>query len=154
MTTAEPQDGGIPIYEWRTAPAHLRTRRQLAAEGLRPNGQDIAAKLHRSRGRSREPMVAHLFDVNLAARKRPASPAQLEALAKATREHQLRAAERHGVDRAEIEQAGDPGPGWNTVTSALADYRASSSSALADYRPGSSLAETFSRDTEREGCDR
>ncbi|MGW4329691.1 RRQRL motif-containing zinc-binding protein [Nocardia sp. NPDC004573] len=143
MTAAEYQ-GGVPVYEWRTAPTHLRTRRQLAAEGLRPNGQDIAAKLHRSRGSRREPLEAHLFDVNQAAPKRPATPAQLEALAKATREHQLRAAERHGVDRTEFEQAaGDPGPGWNTSTSALADYR-----------PGSSLADVFKGETEREGYDR
>jgi hypothetical protein len=143
---------GIPTYRWRMAPAHLRTKRQLEAAGLRPNGQDIQGRIpFRRYGREQ---VAHLFDVSQAAPKRPASPAQLEALAKATREHQLRAAERRGVDRAELEQAGDPGPGWATSTSALADYRPSSSSALADYRPGSSLAETCARDTDREGYDR
>ncbi|WP_054813386.1 RRQRL motif-containing zinc-binding protein [Nocardia arizonensis] len=103
---------GIETYEWRMAPAHLRTRRQLAAEGLRPNGQDIAGRVERPRRRG-EPLVAHLYDVRLAAPKRPASPAQLAALAKATREHQLRAAERHGVDRAEFTQElADPGPAW------------------------------------------
>ncbi|MGY1871986.1 RRQRL motif-containing zinc-binding protein [Nocardia gipuzkoensis] len=134
--------GGIPTYRWRMAPVHLRTKRQLEAAGLRPNGQDIQGRIpFRRYGREQ---VAHLFDVNQAAPKRPATPAQLAALAKATREHQLRAAERHGVDRAEFDQAAaDPGPGWQTSTSALADYR-----------PGSSLADVFTRDTEREGYDR
>ncbi|WP_327114164.1 hypothetical protein OHB12_33680 [Nocardia sp. NBC_01730] len=110
--TAPAQQGSIPVYEWRTAPTHLRTRRQLAADGLRPNGQDIAAKVQRRRRADREPLTAYLYDVNLAAAKREATPAQLEALARATREHQLRAAERRGMDRSELETAGDPGPGW------------------------------------------
>ncbi|MFF0529557.1 RRQRL motif-containing zinc-binding protein [Nocardia amikacinitolerans] len=136
---------GIPTYAWRTAPAHLRTRRQLAAEGLRPNGQDIAGKVVRSRGSRREPLVAHLFDVGKAAPKRPATAAQLAALEKATREHQLRAAERHGVDRAEVDQAvGDPGPAWNTSTSALAGYTGT----------GNALADALARNTEREGMER
>ncbi|MET9028160.1 RRQRL motif-containing zinc-binding protein [Nocardia sp. NPDC004168] len=98
---------GIPTYRWHMAPGHLRTKRQLEAAGMRPNGQDIQGRIpFRRYGREQ---VAHLFDVNQAAPKRPATPAQLAALAKATREHQLRAAERHGLDRAEIEQAGDPG---------------------------------------------
>ncbi|WP_157119826.1 RRQRL motif-containing zinc-binding protein [Nocardia xishanensis] len=132
---------GIPTYAWRMAPAHLRTRRQLAAEGLRPNGQDIAGRIpfHR-RGREQ---VAHLFDVGKAAPKRPATAAQLAALAKATREHQLRAAERHGVDRAEFDEApGDPGPGWTTSTSALAGCT------------GNALADALARNTEREGMER
>jgi hypothetical protein len=126
----------IPTYQWRTAPSHLRTRRQLAAQGLRPNGQDIAGKLPFRRYGQEQ--VAHLFDINLAARKREATPAQLAAVEKATREHQLRAAERHGVDRAEFEQAGDPGPGW------------AQPSALADYQPGHALADAVTRSTERE----
>ncbi|WP_410875281.1 RRQRL motif-containing zinc-binding protein [Nocardia sp. A7] len=106
---------GIPTYEWRTAPGHLRTRRQLAAEGLRPNGQDIAGRITRSRGSRKEPLVAHLFDVEKAAPKRRPSEAQRAALAKATREHQLRAAERRGVARAEFDEpTGDPGPAWTT----------------------------------------
>jgi hypothetical protein len=134
------------------APAHLRTKRQLDAAGLRPNGQDIQGRIpFRRYGREQ---VAHLFDVNQAAPKRPATPAQLAALAKATREHQLRAAERHGVDRAELEQAGDPGPGWATSTSALADYKPTHTSALADYRPGSSLADAVARSAERNEVER
>ncbi|MEU4343108.1 RRQRL motif-containing zinc-binding protein [Nocardia sp. NPDC023852] len=142
---APEQQGGIPVYEWRAGPAHLRTRRQLAAEGLRPNGQDIAGKLYRSRGSRREPLVAYLFDVDKAAPKRPATAAQLAALVKATREHQLRAAERHGVDRAEIDQAtGDPGPAWNTSTSALAGYAGT----------GNAVADVLTQGADREGMER
>ena len=98
------------VYRWRCAPKHLRTKRQLAAVGLRPNGQDIAGRIpFRRYGRVQ---VAYLFDVRLAAPKRPATPAQLAALAKATRERQLRAAERHGIDRAEFEHSHDSGPAW------------------------------------------
>ncbi|MFD3637548.1 RRQRL motif-containing zinc-binding protein [Streptomyces sp. NPDC058664] len=101
---------GIKTYKWRSAPAHLRTRRQLAAEGLRPAGQDIAGRIpFRRHGRE---LVAHLFDVEKAAPKRTPTAAQLAALEKATRAHQLRAAERRGV---EIDQTpGDPGPAWTT----------------------------------------
>ncbi|MEV4234048.1 RRQRL motif-containing zinc-binding protein [Nocardia sp. NPDC049737] len=140
--TEQPTEGGIPVYQWRCAPSHLRTRRQLEAQGLRRNGQDIAGKIpFRRYGRDQ---VAHLYDINLAAEKRQATPAQLAALEKATREHQLRAAERHGVDRAEFEQVGDPGPGWNTSTSALAGYKAT----------GNALADSLARGADREGMDR
>ncbi|MFE6920369.1 RRQRL motif-containing zinc-binding protein [Nocardia sp. NPDC057663] len=134
---------GIPTYEWRTAPAHLRTRRQLAAEGLRPNGQDIAGRIVRSRGSRKEPLVAHLFDVEKAAPKRQPSEAQRQALAKATRERQLRAAERRGIDRAELDgPAGDPGPAWSAPNSALASYS------------GNAVADALARNTDREGMDR
>ena len=134
-------EGGIPVFAWRMAPSHLRTRRQLEAEGLRRNGQDIAGKIpYRRYGRDH---VAHLYDERLAAPKRPATPAQLAALEKANRERQLRAAERHGISRAELEQDGDPGPGWNTSTSALAKYQ-----------PGNALADSLARSAEREGMDR
>ncbi|MFE3052694.1 RRQRL motif-containing zinc-binding protein [Nocardia sp. NPDC059239] len=133
---------GIPTYQWRTAPAHLRTRRQLAAEGLRPNGQDIAGKLpYRRRGRE---YVAHLFDIGKSAPKRPATEAQLAALAKATREHQLRAAERHGVDRSEFDEAAEQDSGWGASTSALAGYAGT----------GNALADAMARGAEREGMDR
>ncbi|MCX4094836.1 RRQRL motif-containing zinc-binding protein [Nocardia sp. alder85J] len=132
---------GIPVYEWRMAPAHLRTRRQLAAEGLRPNGQDIAGILpFRRHGREYE---AHLFDRGLSAPKRPATGAQLAALAKATREHQLRAAERHGLERSEFDQPAGPGAAWDTP-SALAGYTGR----------GNSLAAAVARGAEREGMDR
>ncbi len=125
------------------APPHLRTRRQLAAQGLRPNGQDIAGKVpFRRHGREYE---AHLFDVSKSAPKRPATPAQLAALAKATREHQLRAAERHGIDRSEFEQTADEQESeWDTPTSALAGY----------VPTGNALADAVTRNAEREGIDR
>ncbi|MEV0361015.1 RRQRL motif-containing zinc-binding protein [Nocardia sp. NPDC050697] len=97
-----------PVYRWRCAPSHLRTRRQLSAAGLRPAGQDIAAVLRRQR-RGRV-LVAHLYDVNLAAPKRPATAAQLAALAKATAARQQRAAERRGIDLSAPDD--DPGTGW------------------------------------------
>ncbi|WP_280450166.1 hypothetical protein, partial [Nocardia brasiliensis] len=71
------------------------------------------------------------------------TPAQLAALEMATREQLLRAAERHGVDRAELEQANDPGPAWNQPASALAGYAGT----------GSALAAALTRDRE-EGMDR
>lgn len=105
-----PDRSTMTVYRWRCAPSHLRTRRQLAAMGLRPNGQDIAGILHyRRHGRA---CVAYLYDINLAAPKRPATPAQLAALAKATRERQMRAAERRGISRAELLTITDPGPRW------------------------------------------
>lgn len=102
----------VPVYPWRCAPDHLRTRRQLAADGLRPNGQDIAGVVERPRRRG-EPLTAYLYDIRLAAAKRQASPAQLEALQRATRERQMRAAERRGIDRSELAAEFDPGPAWS-----------------------------------------
>ncbi|WP_062980296.1 RRQRL motif-containing zinc-binding protein [Nocardia flavorosea] len=115
MTSSEQQDGVVPVYPWRCAPAHLRTRRQLAADGLRPNGQDPVGLVERPRRRG-EPLTAYLYDIRLAAAKREASPAQLAALERATRERQLRAAERRGIAREDMETAGDPGPGWTEST--------------------------------------
>lgn len=117
MTSTEQQGSEIPVYQWRCAPDHLRTRRQLAAQGLRPNGQDIAGRVERPRRRG-EPLTAYLYDIRLAAAKREASPAQRAALERATRERQLRAAERRGFGREEMESAGDPGPGWTDSTPA------------------------------------
>ena len=77
---------GIPTWPWRMAPPHLATRRQLTAAGLRPGGQDVQAQvLWRSRrSGSREGVrAAYLYDSRLALPKRTATPAQLEALAKA-----------------------------------------------------------------------
>ncbi|GAA2156621.1 RRQRL motif-containing zinc-binding protein [Actinomadura napierensis] len=72
---------GIPTYPWRMAPPHLLTRRQLAAEGLRPGGQDVAAQVlwHRRRQLG----VAFLYDRRLALPKRTPTAAQRAALAKA-----------------------------------------------------------------------
>ena len=102
-----------PLYPRFCAPRHLKTRRQLTALGLRPNGQGIAGFVPFHFGGSEA--LAALYDINLAAPKRPATPAQLAACAKARRELQLRAAERRGFDRAEFDEIGDPGPGWAEV---------------------------------------
>lgn len=132
------------------APPHLRTRRQLAEEGLRPNGQDIAGKVpFRRHGREQ---VAYLYDIDKSAPKRPPTEAQLTALAKATREHQFRAAERHGFDRSEFEQTTgsdgeqvvEPDSAWGSSTSALAGYAST----------GNALADAMTRSAEREGMER
>jgi hypothetical protein len=74
--------GGLPTWPWRCAPAHLLTRRQLTAAGLRPGGQPIAGQILWI-GPRRRVRVAYLFDVALAKPKRSASPRQRAALGKA-----------------------------------------------------------------------
>ncbi len=72
---------GIPTYAWRMAPEGLLTRRQLAARGLRPGGQEVKAQiLWRRRGGIG---VAYLYAVELAKPKRTPSAAQLAALDRA-----------------------------------------------------------------------
>lgn len=71
--------GGTPTYPFRMAPTGLATRRQLAEQGLRPGGQEIAAQILWRRG----DRVAYLYRIDLAKPKRPATPAQLAALGKA-----------------------------------------------------------------------
>ncbi|MFF0637828.1 hypothetical protein ACFYTS_35660 [Nocardia sp. NPDC004151] len=61
-------------------------------------------------GRGARP--TRLYDSRIAPDKRQPSPAQLAAIRKATVEHQVRAAERHGVTRAELAEPIDPTPGW------------------------------------------
>lgn len=99
-------------YPWRAAPAHLKTRRQLRAAGLRPNGQEPVAQIEGRRYGRR--IWAALFDIERAAPKRSATPAQMKAVRKAVVERQARAAERRGISRAELHIHGDPGPGWAT----------------------------------------
>jgi hypothetical protein len=70
---------GIPTFNYRFAPKGLLTRRQLAAKGLTPGRQPIAAQILWRRGRR----VAYLYRQDLAERKRPATDAQLAALMKA-----------------------------------------------------------------------
>ncbi|MEU9870676.1 RRQRL motif-containing zinc-binding protein [Actinomadura sp. NPDC048021] len=83
---------GIPTWPWRMAPPHLVTRRQLAARGLRPGGQDIAGQvLWRSR-RYNAPggvRAAYLYDVRLALPKRTATDRQRAALAKALKARRI-----------------------------------------------------------------
>jgi hypothetical protein len=74
--------GGLPTWPWRSTPAHLLTRRQLTARGLRPGGQLVAGQVLWP-GRRRTVRVAHLYDVALAKPKRHATPRQRAALAKA-----------------------------------------------------------------------
>ncbi|MBF6102153.1 hypothetical protein IU510_29490 [Nocardia cyriacigeorgica] len=101
-------------YDWNLAPAHLKTRRQLRAAGLRPNGQEPAALIVREPSGRRKRLWAYLFDTAKAAPKRTATPAQLEAVAKAVRERQARAAERRGITREDLTRPSDPGPQWQT----------------------------------------
>jgi hypothetical protein len=61
------------------APPGLSTRRQLRAKGLRPGRQPVAAQILWRR----ETRVAYLYRDDLARPKRPATPAQLAALARA-----------------------------------------------------------------------
>lgn len=71
--------GGLPTFNFRHAPKGLATRRQLAAQGLTPGRQPIAAQILWRRGRRR----AYLYCIDLAVSKREATPAQLAALLKA-----------------------------------------------------------------------
>lgn len=75
---------GIPTYPWGHAPRTLATRRQLAALGLRPGGQPVAAQMIRLRKRRpTDPLVAYLYEIKLARPKRQPTLAQEEALDKA-----------------------------------------------------------------------
>ena len=69
-----------PTYPWRCAPDGLATRRQLAAAGLRPGGQPVAAQIMWP---SSGPGVAYLYRLDLARPKRTPTAAQLAALGKA-----------------------------------------------------------------------
>ena len=72
---------GLPTYPYHWAPAGLLTIRQLRAKGLRPGGQVIAAQIlwrHR-----RHMRVAYLYREDQSKPKRHATPAQLQAIAKA-----------------------------------------------------------------------
>ena len=75
----------FPTYRWLCAPAGLATRRQLAARGLRPGRQPIAGQILWRQDRKGGPRVAYLYRIDAAAPKRPATPAQLAALAEAMR---------------------------------------------------------------------
>ncbi|MGN9782960.1 RRQRL motif-containing zinc-binding protein [Nonomuraea sp. ZG12] len=76
----------LPTYPWKWAPKHLKTRRQLAALGLRPGGQaPVAQILWRKGGR-----VAYLYDVTRALPKRTPTSKQLAALDKALRARRMK----------------------------------------------------------------
>ncbi|MFC4115062.1 MULTISPECIES: RRQRL motif-containing zinc-binding protein [Nonomuraea] len=76
---------GIPTYPWKMAPSHLRTLRQLTAEGLRPGGQGVQAQVLWCSRRYGAPGVrtAYLYDVRFALPKRTATLRQRAALSKA-----------------------------------------------------------------------
>ncbi len=76
---------GIPTYPYRWAPEGLLTRRQLRALGLRPGGQNVAAQIL-WRGGQR---VAYLYRQDAAKPKRPATSAQLAAIARALRARRI-----------------------------------------------------------------
>jgi hypothetical protein len=94
--------GGVPTYPWGLAPPHLRTFRQLRAEGKSPGGEWEAQVLRGRRGR--DPLKAYLYDPEQAKPKREPSPAQLEALQIARWVRSSNAAERHGVDTSEMRE--------------------------------------------------
>lgn len=72
---------GLPTYNFRFAPKGLCTRRQLAAKGLTPGRQPIAAQILWRHGR--RVRVAYLYREDLARPKQPPTDAQLAALMKA-----------------------------------------------------------------------
>ncbi|MFE3078273.1 hypothetical protein ACFXG7_19625 [Nocardia tengchongensis] len=102
---------GVPTYYWGTAPAGLgETERQLAKHEppLRPGDRkDIAAQVIRPRGGKRGPLTAYLYRVEDAVEKRPATPAELEALARGHRTQSEAAMERRGIDLAPQAPEGD-----------------------------------------------
>lgn len=103
------EGAGLPVYPWRAAPPHLKTRRQLRALGRAPGRQDVAGTMILPR-RHR---VAYLYDLDKSVPRRAATPAQLDALARANLERQVQAAARRGYTREDLHTVGDPGPGWN-----------------------------------------
>jgi DNA polymerase III epsilon subunit-like protein len=69
----------LPTYPWfDQVPEHLKTRRQLAEQGLRPGGPVVAQVVWR-----RGERWADLYDLNAAEPKREMTEAQRAALAKA-----------------------------------------------------------------------
>lgn len=94
--------GGVPTYPWGLGPSHLRTFRQLRAEGKSPGGEWEAQVLRGRRGR--DPLKAYLYDPEQAKPKREPTAAQLEALQIARWVRSSNAAERHGVDTSEMRE--------------------------------------------------
>ena len=79
-TIAAIEAGQWVSFHWQCAPEGYATRRQLAALGLRPGGQQPRAEVRWGRGHQR---FAYLYLVASAKPKRPPTPAQRAALAKA-----------------------------------------------------------------------
>jgi hypothetical protein len=70
---------GLPTYPWQGAPPGLATYRQLAAQGLRPGGQEPCAQIIRPR-RRREPLVGYLYRIDLARPRRRVTAAMRAAV--------------------------------------------------------------------------
>ncbi|WP_216916355.1 hypothetical protein [Nocardia noduli] len=94
---------GIPTWPWRLAPQHLRTRRQLANDGRRP-ASEREGQVLRARGGDRGPLRAYLYDAESAVPKREPTEAQLEALRLARWQRSVNAAERRGIDTADMRE--------------------------------------------------
>ncbi|MFF3932867.1 RRQRL motif-containing zinc-binding protein [Streptomyces hirsutus] len=76
----DPGDGSLPVFRWKQAGRdNLATRRQLREMGLRPGGQEPAARIE-CRGGKR---FAWLYRIDLAKPKRPMTLAKEAALDKA-----------------------------------------------------------------------
>ena len=73
--------GSFPVFRFGWAPAGLATRRQLAALGLRPGGQQPWGRIEWRAGRR----FADLYVIADAAPKRPVTPGKAAALAAAMR---------------------------------------------------------------------
>lgn len=99
-------EDGIPTFHFRQAPPGLSTRRQLAARGKRPAGQDPVAQIKWKRGKR----FALLFRDDLAADKRAPTPAVRRSLEKALAARRYCRTGGHYVDhyvRGPKRQCGD-----------------------------------------------
>lgn len=77
-----------PVYPWRSAPAHLLTRNQLRARGLRPGAQYPSGVVLWASRRGGRPRIdgyrfAMLYDVGRARPPLPVTPARARVLAAA-----------------------------------------------------------------------
>ncbi|MGW6557577.1 RRQRL motif-containing zinc-binding protein [Streptomyces hydrogenans] len=72
----DPGDGTLPVYRWRQAGPGLATRRQLREQGLRPGGQEPAARIECRAGNR----FAWLYRLDLARPIRPMTLAKEAAL--------------------------------------------------------------------------
>lgn len=97
-----------PVYPWRSAPAHLATRGQLRAMGLRPGRQGVQALVVWNSRRGGRPRVdgrryAQLYDVGRARPRITVSARRAAALAAALAAR--RTCPCCGVDRGYVPSA-------------------------------------------------